>query len=181
MKCDEIQESFVDLLYREPGAPAASQELLEHIRCCPACQKELAGLQELQSTLKIWQDEPPLRPVLLPRSGSARASVRIPIWRAVRFAAAAALMILAILGLSNAQITWDRSGFSFRTSILSRPALPTDYYTREEMNTILKAVMGDSREYNWRMMQLLRDTIDQEHNSDLRNFVRLVKESRSRN
>ena len=171
----------MNLLYREPETPATKPELLEHIRSCSACQKELAELQELQATLKIWQDEAPIRPVLLPRSGSARTPVRVPFWQAVRFAAAAALLMLAFLGLSNAQLTWDSNGFSFRTSILSRSEVPSDVYTREEMNTILKAVMEDSREYNWRMMQLMRDTLDQEHNSDLRNFVRLVNESRNRN
>ncbi|MBP1595345.1 MAG: hypothetical protein H6Q05_722 [Acidobacteria bacterium] len=181
MKCDEVQEGFVDLLYREPGTPAPSKELLDHIGSCAACRKELAGLRELQSTLKIWQDEAPLRPVLLPRSGSVRSPVRIPVWRAVRFAAAAALVILALLSLSNAQIAWDKNGFSFRTSILPLPVPPTDYYTRQEMNTILKAVMEDSREYNWRMMQFMRDAIDQEHNTDFRNFVRVVKENRGRN
>jgi predicted anti-sigma-YlaC factor YlaD len=64
MRCQEIQERFVDLLYQEPGTPSAGKELQEHLKNCPACQKELDGLQSVQTALKAWQDEPPLRAII---------------------------------------------------------------------------------------------------------------------
>ena len=39
MRCDEIKERFVDLLYHEQGTPSASPELQAHFRSCPNCQK----------------------------------------------------------------------------------------------------------------------------------------------
>lgn len=180
MQCNEIKERFVELLYQEQGTPSASPELQAHIRSCPACQKDLAELKELQATLKVWKDEPPLRPTIIPRSEPASSRILFPFWRVVRYAAVAALVTLAFLGLSNAQIRWDKDGFSFRTSL--RPqAVQADSYTKEEMEKILWNVMDISRKDNFQMMQYMLDTLDTEHATELRAITRQIKESRSRN
>ncbi len=181
MRCNEIQERFVDLLYQEQGTPSASPELQAHIRSCPACQKELAEFKELQTALRIWHDEPPLRPVTVPRAQSSPIRLRIPFWRVVRYAAVAALVTLAFLGLSNAQVNWDKNGFALKTSLLAPAAQATNSYTKEEVKTIIDRVMADYQDYNFQMMQRILDTVDQERANDYRSITRQIKGNRSKN
>jgi len=181
MRCDEIQEHYVELLYQEQGTPTASPEVQEHIRGCAACRKELADLKSLQATLAVWQDEPPLRPVAVPHSPARSGRFRIPLWSAFRYAAIAALVTLAFLGLSNAQMQWNRNGFSFRTSLRAPAPLAANYYTKEEVETILFRAMNDSEQSNFQMMLRMLDTIDQERASDIHILTRQIKESRNKN
>ncbi len=180
MRCNEIQERFVDLLYQEQGTPSASPELLAHVRSCPGCQKELAEFKELQATLKVWHDEPPLRPVRVPRAESSASRFGVPFWRVVRYAAVAALVTLAFLGLSNAQVTWDENGFAFRTSLFAPAAQPDYSPTREEMKTYIERAMAAYDNYNFQMMQRVLDTVDQERAIDYRSITRQIKENRSK-
>ncbi len=185
MRCTEIQEKFVDLLYREDGTPSAGPELTAHLRSCPDCQKELAELQELRSTLKTWKDEPPLRPFRMPHTEPIRAVNRFPLWRLARYAAFAMLITLAFLGISNADIRWDKQGFSFRTSLFAKAA-PTaqpssDYYTKEEVREMFKRVIDDSQGFTFQMMQRVMDTQDQLRMTDLRFISSKLKDNRGKN
>ena len=185
MRCNDIQERFVDLLYREDGTPSASPELTAHLRSCPDCQRELAELQELRSTLKAWQDEPPLRQFRMPRTAAVDKGIRFPIWRLARYAAFAMLITLAFLGISNADIRWDKQGFSFRTSLLSKPSttaqLPSDYFTKEETREMFQRVIDDSQGFTFQMMQRVMDTQDQLRMTDLRFISNKLKENRGKN
>ncbi len=181
MRCDQIQEHFVELLYQEQGTPTASPEVQEHIRGCAACQKELAELKGLRATLTVWQDEPPLRPVTVPRNVAGPGRVRIPLWSMFRYAAIAVLVTLAFLGLSNAQIQWDRHGFSFRTSLRTPAVLASNYATKAELETILERVMDDTQQYNFQMMLRMLDTLDQERADEIHMLTRQIKESRNKN
>jgi hypothetical protein len=180
MQCNEIKERFIELLYQEPGTPSASPELQAHISSCPACQKELAGLKELQATLKLWKDEPPLRPTVIPRPEPVFGRILFPLWKVVRYSAIAALVTLAFLGLSNAQIRWDKDGFSFRTSL--RPqAVQANSYTKEEMKGILENVMYISREDNLQMIKYMLNTLDMEQATEIRAIARQIKDNHIRN
>ena len=182
MKCNDIQERFVDLLYQERGTPSASPELEAHIQSCPACRKELAELKGLQTTLKAWKDEPPLRPVTIPRSEPAGFTSWIPSWRLLRYAAIAALVTIAFLGVANADIQWNRDGFSFKTHLFPRGAASSpsaDYYTRQEMQVILERVLDESREINILLGQRLLETIDQQNAN--RFLTSRISDSRSKN
>ncbi len=186
MRCNDIQEKFIDLLYHEKGTPAADPELTAHLSTCPDCQKELAGLQELRATLSTWKDEPPLRPFRLPRAEAVRGGGWFPLWRLARYAAFAVLLTLAFLGISNADIRWDSQGFSFRTSLLSKAApaaqLPSsDYYTKEEVRTMFRRVIEDSQGFTVQMAQRVMDTQDQNWMGDLRYISSKLKESRGKN
>lgn len=185
MRCNDIQEKFVDLLYGEQGTASASPELVAHLQSCPDCQKELAGLQDLRSTLKIWQDEPPLRPFRMPRTEPVRERISLPLWRLARYAALAALITLAFLGISNADIRWDSQGFSFRTALLSKatPAaqLPSAYPTRQEILEMFKRVQMDSQGFTLQMVQQGMTTQDQLRLADLRFVSNKLKESRGKN
>ena len=181
MRCDEIQEHFVELLYQEQATPTASPEVQEHVRGCASCQKELAELKDLQATLTVWQDEPPLRPVTVPRNLANPGRVRMPLWSMFRYAAIAALVTLAFLGLSNAQIQWDRNGFSFRTSLRAQAPLPANYCTKDELETILYRAMNDTEQYNYQMMLRMLDTIDQERADEMHILTRQIRESRNKN
>jgi hypothetical protein len=181
MQCHEIQEQFVDLLYDEPGKPSASSELLAHVRSCASCQKELAGLKALRTTFKVWRDEPPLRPVTIPQPVPARRAFRLPIWNVVRYAAVAALVTLALLGLSNAQIRFDKNGFSFHTSLFQPLPPAANFYTKDEMKAILDRVMNISEESNRQMIERMMDTQDAVRAVELRAITHQIKEDRIRN
>ncbi len=182
MRCDEIQEQFVDLLYEEKGSPSPGPELLAHLRSCPACQKELAELKDLQSTLKVWQDEPPLRHVTLPE----RARGRRPwfsAWNLARYAAVAALLALAFLSISNAQIKWDKDGFAFKTSLFSRVegTPPVDYYTKDEVNAALMRVINISQDACHEEILQGMSTQDADWAGQLRAITQQIKQNRNRN
>ncbi len=185
MQCNEIRERFVDLLYDEKGTPSASPELRDHLRICASCQQELAELKDLQVTLKVWKDERPIRPVVIPHAEPADRRMRFPVWNALRYAAIAALVTLAFLGISNADIRWDQNGFSFRTSLLPKTAakpLPApDYYTKEQMLEVVNRSTADSQAFNLMMMQRMMETMEQENGADLRYVSNKLKESRTKN
>ena len=185
MQCNEIRERFVDLLYEEKGTPSAGPELRDHLRICASCQQELAELKSLQATLKVWKDEPPIRSVAIPRAEPAYRRMRFPVWNALRYAAIAALVTLAFLGISNADIRWDQNGFSFRTSLLPKAATKTlpapDYYTKEEVLEVVQRVADDSRAYNLMMIQSAMKIMEQENGADLRYVTAKLKESRTKN
>src|SRR5216117_3392091 len=66
MRCDEIREQLVELLYNERGTSPASAELQAHVDSCPSCRLELAELQAARNWLQVWKDEPPLRSLAFP-------------------------------------------------------------------------------------------------------------------
>ena len=175
MRCDEIRERFVDLLYSERGTPAASPELKAHIESCPGCRKELEELKALQGTLRVWKDEPPLRPVMLPESVKSPVIRRFSLFNVVRYAGIAALVTLAFLALSNAEFTWNRDGFSFKTHVFSRQIPQNDYYTKAELRRVLKEALRDSEsymmEYNSQQLNSALDLVDRQMGQEIR-FVR---------
>jgi hypothetical protein len=185
MRCDEIQERFVDLLYREKGTPSAGPELEAHLSACPTCRQELAGLQALRVRLKDWQDEPPLQPVRIPHREPVRERFRFSMGPMVRYAAFAALILLAFLALSNAEMSWDKDGFSFRTS-LWRPAArvesaASDAFTRAETLDMIQRAVDDSHGFTFQMIQRARDAQEQLWQNDFRYHTARLKESRNKN
>ncbi len=181
MQCHEIQERFVDLLYDERGAPPADPELQEHVRSCPACQKELAGLRGLHELLRVWQDEQPLRPVAVPHGEPARNRFRLPIWPVLRYATVTVLAALAFLGLANADIRWDNNGFSFKTALFSSPPPAPDTYTREEILAIARRTLDQSQDSTLLLMQQMMATIDQDRRDDIRFVTSKLRENRNKN
>ena len=174
MRCDEIKERFVELLYSESGTPAASLELQAHIKSCPACENEVLELKAVQAALKSWKEEPPLRSVVI--AGLASKALpprsRPSLFRMARYAAVAALLVFAFLGLANADITWNENGFSFRTHLAPLVRSQSqDSYTKAEMRDLLRKVLDESEsrsiDTNYLMMQRMLETIDQEHRLDL--------------
>jgi hypothetical protein len=185
MQCQEIQERLVELLYQEKGTPVAGRELQEHVSTCASCRQELAELKEVQAALKVWQDEPALRPVVIPRSEPARHFFQFPGWRILRYAAVTALVILSFLALSNADIQWNKDGFSFKTSLLA-PSAPATHplpnsYTREETQELIKRVMAKSEETSYLMIQRALDYVDQERQVDVTYIKSQLKEGRTKN
>jgi hypothetical protein len=183
MKCDEIQERFVDLLYREKESQ--DPELRSHVESCAVCRQELADLRSAQARLRLWQDEPPLREVRIPRAEPVRERHPFWLWRMTRYAAFAVLVVLALLGISNADIRWDSNGFAFKTSLLSRAtpaATPSSGpVTREEMYDTMLRAMADSREFTYQMMQRVRGEQEQLWQTDLRYLTARFTENRGKN
>ncbi len=172
MRCEEIREKFVDLLYKERGTPPASPELLAHLKSCPSCQRELEELKGVQRTLRLWEDEAPLRPVLLPSRPHARPAPFLTFWSITRRIAVAAAILLAFLALGNAEITWEKGRFSFKTKLVPGYDPGAEYYTKSEARDLVRRALDDAEarmmETNYLMMQRVLDTMEQERWNDLR-------------
>ena len=183
MRCEEIQERFIDLLYHKQGTETASSELQAHLNSCPRCRKELDGLVQVRETLRKWEDESPLHPVYLPRDHRVRR--RLMPWSILRYAATAALVVLAFLALANAEISWNNQGFTFKTHLTSGRLSSSDYYTKAELRDILKQVLDDSEsrtiQANYEMIQRMLDTVEQERWQDLRLVRRYSPAGSNRN
>jgi hypothetical protein len=166
MRCDEIQERLIELLYDEPGAASADSALREHVTSCVKCSKELEELQATRRTLKLWKDQEPLRPLAILRTQKASHHALGITWQMARFGAIAALVLLSILALANTRIAWNNQGLSFSTHIFPGGGSSADYYTKAEVRDILKRSLDDSEtrvyETNSLMIQEALETMERE-------------------
>jgi hypothetical protein len=172
MRCEEIQEHLVELLYDEGGT--LSPDLQNHLRTCLACRREFEELKQTQKQLQLWKDESPLRSVSIVREKSLRDRSA---WRYLRYAAIAAMVVICFLALANTRVTYDRSGFSISTHLFTRNAPERDYYTKSETREIMKRAANESEEVNYLMMQKVLDTVERERWMD----ARLVRTRADRN
>jgi hypothetical protein len=128
MQCDDIKEILVSLLYEEEVSAAEKQNAHQHLETCLACKNELRELKSIRSVLSTWQDEEPPENLVFV-TGEAKASWRAAFQRIFsmgdfklarigRLVATTAMVVLAFLALSNAEIRWESGKFSFRTSVL---------------------------------------------------------------
>lgn len=170
MRCDEIKESLVEILYDESGTSSTNVELREHLRTCSACRRELEDLRQTQKILRVWKDESPIRSTVIARRTSPLT--RNFHWNYLRYAAAAAMILVAFLALANTQITWNKDGFSFSTQLFGRHETEKDFYTKAELRSILKRALDESEfrtnETNYLMVQKILDTVEQDRWNDLR-------------
>jgi len=161
MRCDEIQEHLIELLYDEPDTSSVKPEVEAHISSCPECRRELAELRNA------------VTPFPARKFGAARL---------VRYAAVAAMVLLAFLALANAELTWNSEEFSFKTHWAARGSAGSEYYTKEEMLSILKSVLDDYEgrmmEGNLLMLKKMLDTVEAERYFDLQKMAFL---NRNRN
>ena len=186
MRCEEIQERLVELLYNELGTPPASAELRGHVNSCPACQKELQELETVRSALKSWKDEPPLRTVagLAAPAKVVPIRTRFSVLKIARYGAVAAMVVLAFLAVSNAEITWNKEGFSFRTHLVTSPVLASSkYYNKAEVREIVRAVADDSEarlmEGNRVMLLRTMEYIEQDMDARLGRFQHARNQNRN--
>jgi len=172
MRCDEIREQLVELLYNERGTSPANAELQAHVDSCPSCRLELAELQAARNWLQVWKDEPPLRSLAFPAPPARVVPMRprSPALRWAQYAAVAALLLLGFLALANAEITWNKEGFAFRTRILPVPSSrfdPSSYYTKAEVRNIIGRVADETEgrmmDANQLMIEDALEILEQEH------------------
>jgi len=184
MRCDEIKERLVDLLYDERRTLQADPELQAHVDSCLSCRQELEELGSARAALSRWKDEPPLRPVALPalRKPVSRWALFWPVARRVAMAAA---VLLAFLALTNAEVSWEKGRFSFRTSLLPAAASGSNYYTKSETRDLVRSALDDTEarmnETNYLMMQRVMDTMEQERWSEMRQVTARGNDSRIKN
>jgi hypothetical protein len=169
MRCEEIREHFIDFVYDAGSDYPAATEAREHLRTCSACRRELEELRHTRKYLQIWKDEAPLRSLMIAGCDSS-APPKFK-WKYLRYAAIAAMAVLCILALTNAQITWNKDGFSFSTRLFSAHEAEGNYYTKSEVRDIMKKALDDSEsrvnETSYLMMQKMLDTIEQDRWRDL--------------
>jgi hypothetical protein len=184
MRCDEIRERLVDLLYDERRSHHADPELKAHVESCPSCRQELKELGGVRAALSLWEDEAPLCPVTLPAPRKP-ASGWINFWPVARRVAMAAAVLLAFLALTNAEVAWESGRFSFRTSLLPAATSSSNYYTKLETRDLVRRALDDTEsrmtETNYLMMQRMMDTMDQERWSEMRQVIARGNDSRVKN
>jgi hypothetical protein len=170
MRCDEIQEHLIDLLYDEGGASQENSELRDHLLSCPACRGEYEELQQTRKHLGIWKDESPPRSVSIPRSEFLLSRRRSRNY--LRYAAIAAMVLLCFLIFADAEITLNRNGFSYRSHLFARNAAERDYYTKNEARDLLKRALDDSElrtnEVSYMMARKILDTVERERWVEMR-------------
>jgi hypothetical protein len=170
MRCDEIQEGFIDLLFNEAGDSPEAQGLQEHLRTCSNCRKELEELKKTREYLQLWKDESP--PANFAAAQREAFQPRHSGWQRWRFAAIAAMALITLLALANTQISLNKDGFSFSTRLFPSRQVKKDYYTKAEFRNIMKQALDDSEfrmnETNYLMMQKMLDTVEQDRLMDLR-------------
>jgi predicted anti-sigma-YlaC factor YlaD len=171
MRCEDVREFFVDLIYDEGGVIPGRPDVEAHLEGCPTCRQELQELQQARRSLHEWQDERPLRPVAHPQGAIVRPFRLSAAWRVTRFAAVAAAVVLGFLALMNTEVSWTREGFSFKAHLFSRGTPGKNYYTRAEVETVLRQALADTEA---RMMETNRlmilqglDTVEAERFRDL--------------
>jgi hypothetical protein len=163
MRCDEIRESFADLLYEDPSA--VDPELRDHLRTCPECRQELEDLRQTRKYLQEWKDESPPRSIFIARQESH--STKTNRWKYLRYGAVAAMALICLLALANTELKWTRDGFSLRTGLFRRVTGPTEYYTKNEVRDLMKRALDDSEmrtnETSYLMLQKMLDAVEQDH------------------
>ncbi len=166
MLCEEIQERFIDFVYDEGSGLPANAVIQEHLRTCSVCREELEELKQTRKCFQLWKDESPLRSVNMPGHNSAIAWKFG--WKYTRYAAIAAMLIVCILAIANAQITWNEKGFSFSTHLFGAHQSGQNYYTKDEVMQALDDTELRINETNRTMMLKMLDTIEQYRLMDLR-------------
>jgi predicted anti-sigma-YlaC factor YlaD len=166
MSCDEIQEQLFDLVYDEGGVTPANSEVQEHLRTCSACREQVDELKRTRKYLQLWKDEAPLRSVLIAKCERI-ANKNISL-RYLRYAAVAAMVIIGFMALANAQLSWDKNGFTFSTHFFTQHKTEGDYYTKAEMRDLMKEALDYTYETNYSMIQKALDTVEQDRRRDFR-------------
>jgi hypothetical protein len=160
MRCDEIQEQLVDLLYNEGGTPPANVEIQDHLETCPACRQELEELRQTGKYLRTWEDESPLRSVTIARQ--ERLLHQGAGWKYLRYAAIAAMLLLCVLALANTEVTVGKNSLSISTHIFPQKPAARDYYTKAEVHEIMDDSESRMKEINLMMAQRVLDSVEQD-------------------
>ncbi len=169
MRCEDIKERLVDLIYSGDGKVPPDAEIEKHIRTCASCRKELEELDQTRQFLRHWEDEAPLKSVanFEPEASAHRASG----WKYLRYTAIAAALLMAFMALANTQVIWNQDEFSFSTRLWPSGRSEKDYYTKAELRSLLKQALDDSEyrmtETNYLMMQKMLDIVEQDRWRDL--------------
>jgi predicted anti-sigma-YlaC factor YlaD len=179
MRCDEVKESIVDVIYDESGKEPESSEIREHLRTCASCRAEFEEMAQTRKYLQRWEDEPPLRHIAIEENNAFPGKNTLPYrpsgWKYMRYAAIAAMVLITILALANTHIAWNKDGFTFSTRLFASQAEERDYYTKTELRNLLKEVLDDSEsrtnEIIYLMMQETLKTVEQDRWMDL-NLIR---------
>ena len=129
MDCDAIRDDMLDVLYGE-GGDGAARRVEAHHAVCAECRGEMAALRRLRGQLAHWPVPEALRP--------APAVVAAPRRWPVGLAAAAGLIVAlgAALGLSGAEMRYERAGLSIRLGRRPAPESTPDTGTRAELATL---------------------------------------------
>jgi hypothetical protein len=100
----------------------------------------------------------------------------------MRYAAIAAMLLLAFLTLANPEIRWNKEGFYYKSHL---PWGASDSYTKAEARNLIKRALDDSEaqmtETTRLMMERLLDTIDQERWMDFRLVRHQAAQNRNKN
>ena len=167
MRCDELREQMISLVYDEKNDSPDTLEMREHLRTCPACREEIDKLRRTSKYLHLWKDEPPLRSIAIAKcETAARKSIGR---RSIRYAAIAAMAVICFLALANIQVVYTDNEIRFSTHLFPRQEQEGErnYYTKAELRNLMKDALDYTNETNYIMMQKMMDTIEQDRWRDI--------------
>lgn len=133
MKCKEMPEHLVSLLYGELETEEAKQ-VRSHLKTCPSCKE---AFQELQSTSKLlqqWEDvSPDMNLVFVKESASHWSAVKERIsdlgWgkRLALGVPAVAVALLLIMSLINFKLEYTDGNWNMAFSLLPQKSTQTQF------------------------------------------------------
>jgi hypothetical protein len=105
--CDAMKQLLMEHLYGEIADPDRDR-LDSHLKTCGACREELKGFQAVRTRLQAARQLE--APVESPRVVFLGRPRRRGLVRYAQLAAAAAVILVASLGLFNARLSWTAQG-----------------------------------------------------------------------
>jgi len=124
MKCDEIKEKFMELIYGEIS-PEDKKKVQAHLRRCKDCKKEFMELKNTSAVLQKWEIPEPNMNLVFVREKTplfARLKESLPVlnFNFKKFGMAFGgtfAGILILLSLVNFEVTKTSEGFSVKMAL----------------------------------------------------------------
>jgi uncharacterized protein YhaN len=164
-RCDEMKEFLVELLYDEIP-PEHWTPLEAHLEDCEHCRQDLAELRQVRAGLaEAAQEEP--------RADAPRVLVlplrrrRSPL-RFAKLAAAAAVILVASLGILNARIGWSEAGPLISFGLTAPAAALTDEERLlvDQASRVVHQVEAQSMQQREALLAAFRDELNRKQRKD---------------
>jgi len=183
MKCNEIKEKFMDLIYDEIS-PEDKRKVQYHIRRCKACKKEFMELKNTSAVLQKWEiPEPNMNLVFVQEKSSLldriKESLKILDLDFRKFGIAfggAAIGLFLILSLFNFEVTKTSEGFSVKMGVLGKdkPAVD-DKVLLQEMTKVQRETIA----LFTRILEEREETQDRDYQATFAELARTLENRRN--
>ncbi|MEE2821799.1 MAG: hypothetical protein VYA53_02340 [Acidobacteriota bacterium] len=106
MKCEEIRERMIDVLYGEEMSPRKGFEFFKHLGVCSDCDTEYLELLDTREKLGDWNIEPPREENFKVVDVSNKFLKSIPWWTVLQRVAAGVLIMVGAVSIVQHMGYW---------------------------------------------------------------------------